>query len=383
MKIALLGATGSIGTQTLDVVRTVLQDYDPALKITALTANSNIEALAALVNEFSPTLVCVPAQKAQELSGLLKVKCQVVTGESGLVACAAQSDADIVVNALVGGVGLVPAIAAINAGKHIALANKETLVTAGELIMPLARKNNVRIMPIDSEHSAIWQCLAGNAHNTVEKIILTASGGPFRTWEKGQIASAKASDALRHPNWSMGAKITIDSATLMNKGLEYIEAMWLFGIESDIDILVHPQSIIHSMVQYTDGSVIAQLGLPDMRLPILYALCAPERIKTPYPRLNFLECGQLTFEAPNEEKFPCLRLAKHAARVGGTLAAVMNTVNEWAVHEFLQDKIRFYDISDIISEAFGAYTVKPLECATDVFEAEAWAQEWILNTRSK
>ena len=374
MKIALLGATGSIGLQTLDVVRNTLQTAE----IVALTGYSSIQKLAEIANEFEPKMVCVAdSAAAMRLKPFLKKPCEILTGADGLNACAAESTADIVVNALVGRVGLLPTLAAINAGKDVALANKETLVTAGQLIMELAGEKNVRIIPIDSEHSAIWQCLQGNENNKVEKIILTASGGPFRTWEKGKIATATANDALRHPSWSMGAKITIDSATLMNKGLELIEAMWLFGGTS-YQILIHPQSIIHSMVQYSDGSVMAQLGLPDMRLPILYALSAPKRVKTNYPRLDFLTCGNLTFEEPDAERFPCLSLAQYAAKTGGTLPAVMNTINEWAVSRFLQEKIGFYDISELISHAFSAYTVKPLHSANDIIEAEQWAMEFVI-----
>jgi len=369
MRISLLGATGSIGTQTLDVVKNVLPDA----KVAALTGHSNIDLLAAQVNEFKPELVCVADEKAaMELKK--HVSCEVVVGEEGLEICAAQADADIVVNALVGKAGLKPTIAAIKAGKDIALANKETLVTAGELIMCTAREKGVRITPIDSEHSAIWQCLQGNNESDIEKIILTASGGAFRGWNKEKIASAKAADALKHPNWNMGAKITVDCATMMNKGLELIEAMWLFNQPQEkIEVVVHPQSIIHSMVQYVDGSVMAQMGLPDMRLPILYALSAPARVKTAYPRLDFLTVGALTFEPPNIDKFPCLALAQHAATMGGTLPAVMNWVNEWAVKQYLQEKITFYDISDLIAQAFGAYTVKPIVSVDDIFEAEEWA----------
>ena len=375
MKIAILGATGSIGTQTLDVLRNTL----PEATVTALTGYKNVKILASLIDEFKPKMACVPDEEtAKTLQSLITPPCEILIGEDGLLACAAESGADVVVNALVGQAGLAPTIAAINAGKNVALANKETLVTAGELIMGLTREKGVNITPIDSEHSAIWQCLQGNAENAVEKIILTASGGPFRTWEQAQIKSATAKDALRHPNWDMGAKITIDSATLMNKGLEFIEAMWLFDQSPEnIDVVVHPQSIVHSMVQYTDGSVMAQLGLPDMRLPILYALCGPKRVKTNYPRLDFLTCGNLTFEPPDMARFPCLALATHAAKTGGTLPAVMNTVNEWAVGQFLQEKIGFYDISGLISAAFGAYTVKPLQTLDDVRQAEEWARTFI------
>jgi len=374
MKIAILGATGSIGTQALDVVRTTL----PNVQVEVLTAHSNITALAALITEFKPKLTCVPdTQVAGLLKSLISVPCEILTGKNGLITCATQSEANVMVNALVGQAGLAPTLAAIDAGKDIALANKEALVTAGSLVMGAAADKNVRVTPIDSEHSAIFQCLQGNEDNEIEKIILTASGGPFRTWPQEKIVSATAKDALRHPNWSMGAKITIDSATLMNKGLELIEAMWLFDREpQQIDIVVHPQSIIHSMVQFTDGSVMAQMGLPDMRLPILYALSAPKRVKTNFPRLDFTTCGNLTFEQPDLQKFPCLALAIHAAKVGGTLPAVMNTVNEWVVGLFLQDKIKFYDISELIAQAFSAYTVKPINSIDDVLEAEDWAKNF-------
>jgi len=405
--IAVLGATGSIGTQTLDVVRNCLPDA----RVRVLTGNNNIVLLAELSVEFKPDLIWVPdGARAGELAEILRAKsvnAEILSGEAGLIACAVYDPVNIVVNALVGKAGLAPTLAAIKAGKDIALANKESLVTAGGLIMGLARENNVRIVPIDSEHSAILQCLQGafttqpssyeeaankrfnkeftgnnveceNIYSAVEKIILTASGGPFRTWPKERIATATAADALRHPNWAMGPKITIDSATLMNKGLELIEAMWLFNQPmAKVEILVHPQSIIHSMVQFIDGVVMAQMGLPDMRLPILYALAGPGRVATSFPRMDFLTAGALTFEAPNTERFPCLALAKHAAVAGGTLPAVMNAVNEWAVGQFLNNKIDFYGISALIAEAFGSYTVREVKSLADIREAEAWAMEFV------
>jgi len=376
-----MGATGSIGTQTLDVVRTCLPDA----RVRVLTGYGNIPLLAEFVTEFGPDLVWVPdGARADSLAEILHTngaRPEILTGEDGLIACAVYEPVDVVVNALVGKAGLAPTLAAIKAGKDMALANKESLVTAGGLIMGLVREHGVRIVPIDSEHSAILQCLqgvsGGFAGNAVEKLILTASGGPFRTWAKERIAAATAADALRHPNWAMGAKITIDSATLMNKGLELIEAMWLFDQPLDtVEILVHPQSIIHSMVQFVDGSVIAQLGLPDMRLPILYALAGPDRVGNSYPRLDFLTAGDLTFEAPDAERFPCLALARHAAKVGGTLPAVMNAVNEWAVGQFLDDKIEFYGIPALIAEAFGSYTVREVRDIADIREAEAWAMDF-------
>jgi len=374
MNIAILGATGSIGIQTLDVIRNCL----PQAKVKVLTGYGNIPALAAAIHEFKPELVWVPdGATADKLLGY-QVECEILTGEEGLIICATYDSVDIVVNALVGKAGLGPTLAAIEARKDIALANKESLVTAGSMIMPLARELGVRVVPIDSEHSAILQCMQGNTSSAVEKVILTASGGPFRLWQKKQIQTVVAADALRHPNWAMGPKITIDSATLMNKGLELIEAMWLFDQPmSTVEILVHPQSIIHSMVQFCDGSVMAQLGLPDMRLPILYALAGATRVASDYPRMDFLSAKDLTFEAPDEDRFPCLALAKHAAVVGGTLPAVMNAVNEWAVGQFLQDKIDFYGISALIAEAFGSYTVQDVRSLGDIREAEAWAMEFV------
>jgi len=374
MNIAILGATGSIGTQTLDVIRSCL----PQARVNVLTGYGNISALAASVHEFKPELVWVPDGAAADELLEYQVECEILTGEEGLITCATYDPIDIVVNALVGKVGLGPTLAAIEAKKDIALANKESLVTAGSMIMPLARELGVRVVPIDSEHSAILQCMQGNTASAVEKVILTASGGPFRLHPKKQIQMATAADALRHPNWAMGPKITIDSATLMNKGLELIEAMWLFDQPmSNVEILVHPQSIIHSMVQFCDGSVMAQMGLPDMRLPILYALAGATRVASDYPRMDFLSAKALTFEAPDEDRFPCLALAKYAATIGGTLPAVMNAVNEWAVGQFLQDKIDFYGISALIAEAFGSYTVQDVKSLADIRKAEAWAMEFV------
>jgi 1-deoxy-D-xylulose-5-phosphate reductoisomerase len=374
MNIAILGATGSIGMQTLDVIRTALND----VKVTAMSGYSNIGRLASLANEFKPTLICVPDDVAALLlKERIRFTCDIVTGTDGLLACASQSGADVVVNALVGRAGLLPTLAAINAAKNIALANKETLVMAGELVMKKAREKNVRIIPIDSEHSAIWQCLAGNEGNAVEKIMLTASGGPFRTLSRARIKTAAAADALRHPNWKMGRKITIDSATLMNKGLEVIEAMRLYDMPlNKIEVLVHPQSIVHSMVEFADGAVMAQLGVPDMRVPISYALTAPKREANYYPKLNLLTQNTLTFEQPDTERFPCLKLAYIAAEKGGTLPAVINYINEAAVNYYLQNKISFYGISDIIADAFASYTVTEADSVADIEAAEAWAEEF-------
>ena len=372
MKIAILGATGSIGLQTIDVIRTCI----PEAEITALTGYSNVDALIPLIREFKPKFVCVPKERADDVRVL---GCKVVTGEAGLKICAAESGADVVVNALVGRAGLMPTFAAVYSGIDVALANKETLVTAGELLMPIARERNVEIAPIDSEHSAIWQCMQGNEPTAMVRVILTASGGPFRTWSKERIQKkGTAAAALKHPNWTMGPKITVDSATLMNKGLELIEAMWLFNMSPDeIEIVVHPQSIIHSMVEYVDGSIMSQMGMPDMRLPILYALVGPIRLCAKFSETNFLNLPPLTFEAIDYDKFPCLSLAQHAAKTRGTLPTVMNYVNEWAVGEYLQGRLGFYDISNLIEEAFEKYDPQPLTSLNCITQAEAWASEFI------
>ena len=385
MKIAILGATGSIGQQTLDVVRVM-----PEMEVVLLVATGrDLPTLVKNIVEFKPKLVCLSSHESiMNLISLLRE--EKISGvdffwdDEGLEECiqmfGEQIGDKVLVNAISGKNGLIPTMTAINAGIDIALANKETLVTAGALVMNAAREKNVRITPIDSEHSAIWQCLQGNELNTVEKIILTASGGPFRTLSKEQIKKATAKEALRHPNWDMGGKITIDSATLMNKGLELIEAMWLFNQPlNNIDVLVHPQSIIHSMVQYLDGSIMAQMGLPDMRLPIMYALTAPKRLPNNFPRLDFLKCSNLTltFEAVDVDKFPCFGLACVAAKIAETtLPAVMNYVNEWAVNQFLQDRIGFYDISALIERAFSLYIPKIVTSIDDIFDAESWAENW-------
>ena len=375
LRVAVLGATGSIGKQTLDVVRNCLE----GAKIVLLTAGSNMEALAPLVDEFKPKYVAVSThEKRDELRGLVKTAPEFFMGEDGISEAVAVCGSDVIVNALVGRVGLLPTIAAINSGTNVALANKETLVTAGNLVMGLAREKGVRVFPIDSEHSAIMQCLQGENPENVEKIILTASGGPFRTWEKERIAKATFRDALKHPNWEMGKKITIDSATMMNKGLELIEAMWLFGkTAEDIEIVVHPQSIIHSMVRFIDGSVSAVMGLPDMRLPILYALTVPNRVWAPYPKTDFTRMGTLSFHDVDFDKFPCLGLAVHAAKKGGCLPAVLNYVNEWAVHKFLQGKAGFYYISDVVARAMDAAPYMQISTVDDVRAAEEFANNFL------
>ncbi|MBL4707517.1 MAG: 1-deoxy-D-xylulose-5-phosphate reductoisomerase [Flavobacteriales bacterium] len=345
-RIALLGSTGSIGRQALDVVR---QNSDK-FEIEVLTAYSNDELLLEQALEFKPnTVVIVDESKYENLSERLwKEGIKTYTGESSLEDVVRMEDVDLVLTALVGYSGLKPTIAAIEAKKAIALANKETLVVAGDLITDLANKNRVPLLPVDSEHSAIFQCLAGEFHNKIEKIYLTASGGPFRGWTTEQLAQVTKEKALKHPNWEMGAKITIDSATLMNKGLEVIEAKWLFQLESSqIDTIVHPQSIIHSIVQFDDGSMKAQMGLPDMKLPIQYAMAYPTRIKSDFPRFNFMDYPQLTFEKADIETFKNLGLAYQALDLGGTAACALNAANEITNAAFLQDKIKFLQIAEI------------------------------------
>ena len=351
-KIAILGSTGSIGTQTLDVVRQHREDFE----VTALSAGGNIDLLERQIREFHPSLISVGSEeKARELKQkTADLQIEIRYGMEGLLAVAAQEESQILVTAVVGMLGIRPTIAAIRAGKDIALANKETLVTAGHLIMPLAREYGVKILPVDSEHSAIFQSLNGEREhgNRINKILLTASGGPFRGKTKQELGQVTLQDALKHPNWSMGKKITVDSATLVNKGLEVMEAKWLFDVELDqIQVVVHPQSVIHSMVQYADGAVIAQLGTPDMRLPIQYALYYPQRKYLAGERLDFYRLAQLTFEAPDSETFEGLALAIEAMKQGGSMPTVFNAANEKAVALFLQEKIRFLQITEIIRRA--------------------------------
>ena len=371
--LSLLGSTGSIGTQTLEVVRGLPGEF----KIAALSAGKNVSLLEAQIAEFKPVLACVGGRSdAVLLRKSLAVPCRVVYGPEGLAEAAALAQADTVVNALSGGAGLLPAMAAIRAGKTLALANKETLVSAGEIVMKTAREAGVPIYPIDSEHIAILQCLEceGRA-GALERIYLTASGGPFRGKNRAGLENVTPGQAMEHPNWSMGPKITIDSATLMNKGIEVIEARWLFGVEAEkIDVLVHPQSVIHSMTGFTDGMVMAQLGLPDMRTVIQYALTYPNRLKNSFPRPDFHGMGPLTFEKPDFETFPCLGLAYEALRLGGALPAVMNAADEAAVNAFLDGKIRFLDIPALIEKAMFSYTGSSRAPGLEeILEAEAWA----------
>lgn len=352
-KIAILGSTGSIGTQTLEVVR---ENGD--IEVISLAAGSNTELLEQQVREFHPQVVCVyEEEKAREFRERLKdVAVRIVTGMDGLIETACVPEAEIVVTAVVGMIGICPTIAAIEAGKDIALANKETLVTAGHLIIPLAREKGIRILPVDSEHSAIFQSLQGNAGNRIQKILLTASGGPFRGKREEDLLNVKVEDALKHPNWSMGRKITIDSSTMVNKGLEVIEAKWLFDVEiDDIQVVVQPQSVIHSMVEYEDGSVIAQLGTPDMKLPIQYALYYPQRRYLPGDRLDFWSLTHLDFEKPDMDTFYGLSLAYEAGRTGGSLPTVFNAANELAVAMFLNREITYLEIVEIIEDCMRAH----------------------------
>ena len=345
-KIAILGSTGSIGTQTLEIVRT-----NKDIKVTALAAGRNIELLEKQIREFEPALAAVWSEDlAAELKSRLRdMQVEVRSGMDGLLAVAAQQESEILVTAIVGMIGILPTIEAIRAGKDIALANKETLVTAGHIIMPLAERHHVSILPVDSEHSAIFQSLQGGQRKSLHKILLTASGGPFRGKKREELADIRVEDALKHPNWAMGRKITIDSSTMVNKGLEVIEAKWLFGVSVDqIQVVVQPQSIIHSMVEYEDGAVIAQLGTPDMKLPIQYALYYPERRYLPGERLDFETLTQITFEKPDMETFYGLKLAIAAGKRGGSLPTVFNAANEKAVAMFLDRKIRYLQIPEII-----------------------------------
>jgi 1-deoxy-D-xylulose-5-phosphate reductoisomerase len=350
-KIAILGSTGSIGVQTLDIVR----EHKDDIQVRALVAHSNIKLLEDQIREFMPSLVCVYDEKSAKLlrENIKDIPVKVEAGMEGIIACATDETTDTVVTALVGMIGILPTIEAIKAGKNICLANKETLVTAGHIIMPLCKEKGVSLLPIDSEHSAIFQAIQGEEIKSAHKIILTASGGPFRGLKKSSLQAITPKDALKHPNWSMGAKITIDSATMINKALEVMEAVWLFDLPIDqIQVLVHPQSIIHSMVEYVDGSIIAQLGLPDMRLPIQYALFYPNRRTMKLgKRLDFAGLKQLTFEEPDMDTFFGLKLGISAGKLGGSMPTVFNAANEWAVARFLDGRIGFMDIPDLINKA--------------------------------
>ena len=374
-KIAILGSTGSIGTQTLEVARN-----NGDLEIVSLAAGSNIERLEAQIREFRPKTAAVwSEEKARALRAAVQdLDVRIVSGMEGLIEVCTASEAEIVVTAIVGMIGIVPTIAAMKAGKDIALANKETLVTAGHIIIPLAEETGVKILPVDSEHSAIFQCLNGENRKELKRILLTASGGPFRGRKREELVDIQVEDALKHPNWAMGRKITIDSSTLVNKGLEMMEARWLFGVEpKDIQIVVQPKSIIHSMVEFVDGAVIAQLGTPDMKLPIQYALYYPERRYLPGERLDFETLTQITFEKPDMETFTGLKLAFDAAAAGGSMPTVYNAANEKAVALFLDRKIGWLEIPEIIGKSMEAHKVIPNPTVEEILETEKAVYEFI------
>lgn len=376
-KIAVLGSTGSIGTQTLEIVRT-----NGDIKVTALAAGRNIDLLEKQIREFRPKLAAVWSEElASELKTRVRdVQVEVLSGMDGLLAVASEPESEILVTAIVGMIGILPTIEAIKAGKDIALANKETLVTAGHIIMPLAAEHQVSILPVDSEHSAIFQSLQGGQEKSLHKILLTASGGPFRGKKRDELENIQVEDALKHPNWEMGRKITIDSSTMVNKGLEVIEAKWLFGVSVDqIQVVVQPQSIIHSMVEYEDGAVIAQLGTPDMKLPIQYALYYPERRYLPGDRLDFTTLSQITFEKPDMDTFYGLKLAIEAGRRGGSLPTVFNAANEKAVALFLERKIRYLQIPEIIQACMEEHRNISEPTVEEILKTEQETYEFIKN----
>ncbi|HBC94050.1 MAG TPA: 1-deoxy-D-xylulose-5-phosphate reductoisomerase [Pelotomaculum sp.] len=373
-RVVVLGSTGSIGTQTLDVIRNLPGEF----KVVGLAAGRNARLLAEQIKEFRPRAAALAEQE-----GLLRLKRELPPqdkldldwGIEGMKNLAAMPEADLVVVAVTGVAGIHPTCTALRAGKNVALANKETLVAAGQLVMDLAARKSKAVLPVDSEHSAVWQCLCGHSLDELEKIILTASGGPFRSANDEDLEKVTVEMALRHPNWNMGSKITIDSATLMNKGLEVIEAKWLFGVDyAQIDVVVHPQSIIHSAVEFKDGSVIAQMGLPDMRLPIQYALTFPQRVAGSMPRLDWTKLPKLTFEAPDILKFPSLRLAYEAGKTGGTMPAVLNAANETAVYAFLQNRVTFLGIPVVVEKVMEKHASINTPDLGEIMEADLWAR---------
>lgn len=369
-RIAILGSTGSIGRQTLDVIR----QHSDLFQVELLTANNSADLLVRQAVEFdaNAVVICNGSRYDEVDSALSGHGIKVFTGMQSVCDLVCGDNIDVVVAAMVGFSGLRPVLAAIDAGKTIALANKETLVTAGSVVMGMALRRHARILPVDSEHSAIFQCLLGAGDNEVERLHLTASGGPFRTWDRESIARADVASALRHPNWQMGAKITIDSATMMNKGFEVIEAKWLFGVDPErINVVVHPESVVHSMVEYADGAVVAQLALPDMREPIQFALSFPHRLPLEGKRLDFAELGALTFERPDMEKFPCLALACEALRRGGNAPCVLNAANEIAVAAYLGGQTSFYGISDIVERCLSRAEYVSEPDVEDIFETDA------------
>ncbi|MBO5252951.1 MAG: 1-deoxy-D-xylulose-5-phosphate reductoisomerase [Clostridia bacterium] len=385
--LSLLGSTGSIGIQALDVVRCIQNEGEHAVRVTALAAHSNITLLEEQIREFRPLAAAVfDPEKAK----LLKIAVQdtdtkILSGMEGLCALAEQEEADIVLNSVVGMVGLTPTLRALQAKKEVALANKETLVAGGELVVRTAKENGIEILPVDSEHSAIFQCLQGmHKKEDLKRIILTASGGPFFGRTKAELEKVKPADALKHPNWDMGAKVTIDSSTLMNKGLEFIEAKWLFDMEpEEIDVVVHRESIVHSLIEYRDHSVIAQLGVPDMRIPIQYALTFPRRVKSPVKQLDLADWQKLTFYKPDEGTFTCLGAMKRAIQKGGTLPAAVNGANEVAVALFLKEKIGYLDIGEIANAVVDTFKAEPIRTVEDVLEADRAARAFVTGKYSK
>ncbi|MEA5552991.1 1-deoxy-D-xylulose-5-phosphate reductoisomerase [Anabaena cylindrica UHCC 0172] len=384
--ITLLGSTGSIGTQTLDIV----SEHPDKFRIVGLAAGRNIELFAAQIRQFRPQIAAISAaEKLPELKEAIKdlnPQPILLGGEAGVMEVARYGDAQTVVTGIVGCAGLLPTIAAIEAGKDIALANKETLIAGAPVVLPLVEKYGVKLLPADSEHSAIFQCLQGVPKDGLSKILLTASGGAFRDWPVEKLAEVKVADALKHPNWSMGRKITVDSATLMNKGLEVIEAHYLFGVDYDnIEIVIHPQSIIHSLIELQDTSILAQLGWPDMRLPLLYALSWPERIYTNWERLNLVKSGDLTFREPDHQKYPCMRLAYAAGRAGGSMPAVLNAANEQVVALFLEEKIHFLDIPKCIEWVCDRHQNdnKQNPSLDDILAADKWARQEVITAMEK
>ncbi len=378
--LSLLGSTGSIGTQTLDIVA----QYPDQFRVVGMSAGRNVELFSQQIRQFRPEIVAIQDQsKLAELKAAiadLSPQPIILVGDAGAVEVAKYGDAEVVVTGIVGCAGLLPTIAAIESGKDIALANKETLIAGGPVVLPLIKQHNVKILPADSEHSAIFQCLQGVPTGGLRRVILTASGGAFRDWDVADLPKVTINDALKHPNWSMGRKITVDSATMMNKGLEVIEAHYLFGVDYDhIDIVIHPQSIIHSLIELQDSSVIAQLGWPDMRLPILYALSYPERLTTDWPRLDLVKSGDLTFRDPDHAKYPAINLAYAAGREGGCMPAVFNAANEQAVALFLDEKIHFLDITKRIEAACEKYSGQNTNTPglEDILEADRWARAFV------
>jgi 1-deoxy-D-xylulose-5-phosphate reductoisomerase len=384
--ITLLGSTGSIGTQTLDIV----SEHPDKFRIVGLAAGRNVELFAAQIRQFRPQIAAISAaEKLPELQEAIKnldPQPILLAGEAGVIEVAHYGDSQTVVTGIVGCAGLLPTIAAIEAGKDIALANKETLIAGAPVVLPLVKKHGVKLLPADSEHSAIFQCLQGVPKDGLRKILLTASGGAFRDWPVEKLTAVKVADALKHPNWSMGRKITVDSATLMNKGLEVIEAHYLFGVDYDnIEIVIHPQSIIHSLIELQDTSVLAQLGWPDMRLPLLYALSWPERIYTNWERLNLVKSGDLTFREPDHQKYPCMRLAYAAGRAGGSMPAVLNAANEQVVALFLEEKIHYLDIPKCIEFVCDSHQNdnKQNPSLDDILAADKWARAEVFTAMEK